>query len=84
MHAASMMRSSYVMSGYSFAIALTLARNRPSLIFMMLALWIAVTRVRPLARACSNANLPMRVDAASVMIFMLSTMPGTISCSRPA
>src|SRR5258708_81836 len=61
-----------------------LSRNRPSLSFMMLALWIAVTRWRRYFRAYSNANRAMRVDARSVMIFRLSTMPGTISCSRPA
>ena len=43
---------------------------------MMLALWIAVTRVRPAVRACSKANRAIRVDAFSVMIFRLSTMPG--------
>ena len=51
---------------------------------MMLALWIAVTVLRPCRRACSNANCAMRVDARSVMIFRLSTTPGTTSCSRPA
>jgi hypothetical protein len=38
---------------------------------MMLALWIAVTRLRPCLRAYSNANRAMRVDARSVMILML-------------
>ena len=33
---------------------------------------------RPCARACSNANVPMRVEATAVMIFRLSTTPGTI------
>src|SRR5258708_17665324 len=51
---------------------------------MMLALWFAVTRWRRYFRAYSNAKRAMRVDARSVMILMLSTMPGTISCSRPA
>ena len=59
-------------------------RNRPSPIFMMLALCTAVTRLRPCFRAYSNANVAMRVDASSVMIFRLSTTPGTTSCSRPA
>ena len=35
-------------------------------------------------RACSKANTAMRVDAASVMIFRLSTTPGTTTCSSPA
>ena len=34
----------------------------------MLALWIAVTRLRPNLRACSKANRAMRVEAFSVMI----------------
>ena len=38
----------------------------------------------PIRRACSNANCAIRVDAFSVMIFRLSTTPGTIWCSRPA
>ena len=32
------------------------SRNSPSLSFMMLALWIAVTFLRPCRRACSNAK----------------------------
>ncbi len=32
----------------------------------------------------SNANCAMRVEARSVMIFRLSTTPGTTSCSSPA
>ena len=51
----------------------------------MLALWTAVTL------ACGRApgrtrrrTATMRVDARSVMIFRLSTTPGTTSCSRPA
>ena len=51
---------------------------------MMFALWIAVTFLRPCLRACSNANCAIRVDAFSVMIFRLSTTPGTTSCSSPA
>ena len=42
----------------------------------MLALWIAVTRLRPKARACSKANRAMFVEARSVMIFSDSTTPG--------
>ncbi len=57
--------------------------NSPSLSFMMLALWTAVTFFRPRRRACANANSLMRRDAFSVMIFRLSTTPGTTSCSRP-
>ena len=50
---------------------------------MMLALCTAVTRFRPCVRAYSNAKVAMRVDACSVMIFRLSTTPGTTSCSSP-
>jgi len=50
---------------------------------MMLALWTAVTRLRPCVRAYSKAKRAMRVDAFSVMIFSDSTTPGTTSCSRP-
>jgi hypothetical protein len=49
---------------------------------MMFALCTAVTRLRPFVRAWSNANAAMRDDAFSVMIFRLSTTPGTIWCSR--
>ena len=48
MHAASTICSSYAMSGYSAATARALRMKRPSLIFMMLALWIAVIRLRPI------------------------------------
>ena len=51
MHAASTIRSSYAMSVCSRDVFRVLSRNRPSLSFMMFALWIAVTRVRPNARA---------------------------------
>jgi isocitrate dehydrogenase (NAD+) len=60
------------------------SRNRPSLSFMMLALWTDVTFRRPCSRAYSKANRAARVDARSVMILRLSTTPGTTSCSRPA
>ena len=52
---------------------------------MMFALWMAVTRLAavPLARAGTRTRA-IRVDARSVMIFRLSTTPGTTSCSRPA
>ena len=72
------------MSVYSRETLRVLSRNSPSLSFMMFALWIAVTRLRPFARAWSNANCAIRVDAFSVMIFRLSTTPGTIWCSSPA
>ena len=45
---------------------------------------VAVTFFRPCCRACSNAKRAMRVEAFSVMIFRLSTTPGTTSCSSPA
>ena len=50
----------------------------------MFALWIAVTFLRPCRRAYWKANSEMRVDAFAVMIFRLSTTPGTTSCSSPA
>ena len=57
--------------------------NSPSDIFMMLALWMAWIFLRLNLRAYSKANLAMRVEAFSVMIFRLSTTPGTTSCSMP-
>src|SRR5580692_1988793 len=39
--------------------------------------------LRPFFRAYSNANLAILVEAFSVMIFRLSTTPGTTSCSSP-
>ena len=50
---------------------------------MMLALWTAVIRFRPWRRAYSKAKRAIRVEAFSVMILMLSTTPGTTTCSRP-
>ena len=38
-------------------------RNRPSLIFMMLALWMAVTLARPSRRAYSKAARAIRMEA---------------------
>ena len=49
----------------------------------MLALWMEWIFLRPCLRAYSNANLAMRVEPFSVMTLMLSTTPGTTSCSRP-
>ena len=83
MHAASTICSSYAMPGYSAATVRAQRMKRPSLIFMMFALWIAVMRVRPIRVAYANAKRAMRVEARSVMIFRLSTTPGTTSCSRP-
>ena len=49
MHMLSTIRSSNSMSGNSWAtFARAVARNRPSVCFMMLALWTAVTFLRPL------------------------------------
>ena len=42
-----------------------------------------VTFLRLFLRAYSNAKREMRVEAFSVMIFRLSTTPGTTSCSNP-
>src|SRR5688500_18532184 len=50
---------------------------------MMFALCTAVTRLRRCLRAYSNAKVATRIDATSVMIFRLSTTPGTTSCSSP-
>ena len=47
MHAASTIFSSYWMSGYSRATARAHVRKSPSPSFMMLALWMAVTFLRP-------------------------------------
>ena len=49
----------------------------------MLALWMEWIFLRPCLRAYSNANLAMRVEPFSVITLMLSTTPGTTSCSRP-
>src|SRR5438477_3590293 len=51
---------------------------------MMFALWMAVTFLRRWRRAYAKANSEIRVDALAVMIFKLSTPPGTTVCSRPA
>ena len=50
---------------------------------MMLALWMQWIRLRLFLRAYSKAKRAMRVEAFSVMIFRLSTTPGTTSCSMP-
>ena len=83
MHAASTIFSSYAMSVYWRDTSRAVRMNSPSLIFMMLALWMAVTFLRPCCRAYVKANSAMRRDAFSVMIFRLSTTPGTTSCSSP-
>ena len=48
---------------------------------MMLALWMAVI-LRRFARAYSKARA-IRMEALRVIIFRLSTTPGTTSCSSP-
>ena len=68
--------SSDWISGYSVATRRKQSRKRPSESFMMLALWTAVTRLRPCRRAYSKAKRAMRSEAFSVMIFRLSTTPG--------
>ncbi len=50
---------------------------------MMFALWMAVTFLRPSRSAYSKAKRAMRVEAFSVMTLMLSTTPGTTTCSMP-
>ena len=47
----------------------------------MLALWTAVTFVRPSLFARANANSAMRIEFSRVIIFKLSTTPVTLSCS---
>ena len=51
-------------------------RCRPRILYMMLALWTAVTLVRPVDWAKSKANLAMRSELDLVITFMLSMMPG--------
>ena len=60
MQSASMMRSSNATSGNSPATRRATSRKSPSLHFMMFALWLAVTLVRPRRRASSKANRTMR------------------------
>ena len=50
---------------------------------MMLALWMEWIFLRLFLRAYSKAKRETRVEAFSVMIFRLSTTPGTTSCSMP-
>jgi hypothetical protein len=49
---------------------------------MMLALWTAVTFFRPIRCARANANSAILIDFSLVMIFKLSTIPGTPSCFK--
>src|ERR1035441_2294153 len=72
-----------MISGYSFEMLREQRMKSPSDIFMMLALWIAWIFLRLNLRAYSKAKREMRVEAFSVMIFRLSTTPGTTSCSIP-
>ena len=64
---ASMMRSSNAMSGSSAGQPAATSRNSPSLNFMMLASWPAVTFVRPRRRASSNAKRTMRLPPCSLI-----------------
>ena len=68
--------SLYWISGNWAADSRQQVRNRPSLIFMMLALWTAVTFLRPSRRAYSKVARAMRVEAALVITFRLSTDAG--------
>ena len=83
MQALSTISSLYWISGKCEAVSRQHFRNRPSLNFMMLALWMAVTFERPSRRAYSKAARAIRMEAFSVMILRLSTTPGITSCSRP-
>ena len=58
-------------------------RKSPSDNFMMLALWIAWIFLRLCFRAYSKAKRAIRVEAFSVMIFRLSTTPGTTVVFEP-
>ena len=49
----------------------------------MLALWNRGHASGALRRRIAKANCAIRVEARSVMIFRLSTTPGTTSCSSP-
>ena len=73
----------YSISGNCAATSRQQRRNRPSLIFMMLALWIAVTLRRSSRRAYSNAACAIRMEAVLVITFRLSTTSVTTSCSMP-
>ena len=60
MHMLSTMRSSNSISGYALAVSRLTSRNKPSLYLRMLALWTAVTFLRPCFRAYSRAYLTIR------------------------
>ena len=57
-----MMRSSNSMSGWRSATSRATSRNRPSENFMMLALWAAVTFLRPFSSAYLNAASTIRSE----------------------
>mmetsp|Transcript_1027 Transcript_1027/g.3012 ORF Transcript_1027/g.3012 Transcript_1027/m.3012 type:complete len:331 (-) Transcript_1027:91-1083(-) len=79
----STMISRYSMVGYRLATSRQDSRNRPSAIFMMLALCTAVTLLRKLRYAYSNAYSAMRVVPVLVITLSDSVTPGNTSCSRP-
>jgi len=68
---------------YSSATRRHVLRKRPSPSFMMLALWTAVTCLRPFLMAKSNAKRAMRSVLWRVMILSDSTTPGDDWCSSP-
>ncbi len=58
--------------------------KRPSAIFMMLALWMAETRLRPLSRAYLNAYSATRVLATRVMTCPGAARSGNTTLDSPS
>ena len=75
-----MIRSSNSMSGWRFATSRATSRNRPSENFMMLALWAAVTFLRPFSSAYSKADSTIRSDPNTEI--GLIEMPDSVARGR--
>ena len=65
-------------SGYSCATSRKTSRNRPSVNFMMFAFVTQETRLRPWARAYSNAKRMMRAEASRLIGFTEMPEPAAI------
>ena len=83
MHAASTILSSKAMEGCSDATSRTVRRNRPSVAFMMFALWTAVTLRLPQRSAYSNAASAMAREPASE-IGLIEMAESALKGRRPA